>query len=120
MQCPQPRGVQEETCMMDFATETVMQLCHGKRRCSVVANSTTFGRPDPCSPNSKTYLKVVYTCELTFYLDFIVGAFGKNKALQIHHGMQGLQIAAKPSFQQVAESWRDVYQLQGPDVYYCV
>lgn len=49
-------------CMMDFATETVMQLCHGKRRCSVVANSTTFGRPDPCSPDSKTYLKVVYTC----------------------------------------------------------
>ncbi|XP_071572992.1 uncharacterized protein [Temnothorax nylanderi] len=62
LQCPQPLGVQEETCMMDFATETVMQLCHGKRRCSVVANSTTFGRPDPCSPDSKTYLKVVYTC----------------------------------------------------------
>jgi len=49
-------------CMMDFTTETVMQLCHGKRRCTVVANSTTFGRPDPCSPDSKTYLKVVYTC----------------------------------------------------------
>ncbi|XP_070510341.1 protein eva-1 isoform X1 [Cardiocondyla obscurior] len=62
LQCPQPLGVQEETCTMDFATETVMQLCHGKRRCSVVANSTTFGRPDPCSPDSKTYLKVVYTC----------------------------------------------------------
>ncbi|TGZ49192.1 Uncharacterized protein DBV15_05905 [Temnothorax longispinosus] len=66
LQCPQPLGVQEETCMMDFATETVMQLCHGKRRCSVVANSTTFGRPDPCSPDSKTYLKVVYTCELKY------------------------------------------------------
>ncbi|XP_018377603.1 PREDICTED: protein eva-1 homolog C isoform X2 [Trachymyrmex cornetzi] len=62
LQCPQPLGVQEETCMMDFTTETVMQLCHGKRRCTVVANSTTFGRPDPCSPDSKTYLKVVYTC----------------------------------------------------------
>ncbi|XP_029178404.1 uncharacterized protein LOC114946141 isoform X1 [Nylanderia fulva] len=62
LQCPQPLGVQEENCMMDFATETVMQLCHGKRRCSVIANSTTFGRPDPCSPMSKTYLKVVYTC----------------------------------------------------------
>ncbi|XP_025993440.1 uncharacterized protein LOC105195019 isoform X3 [Solenopsis invicta] len=62
LQCPQPLGVQEENCMMDFATETVMQLCHGKRRCSVVANSTTFGKPDPCSPDSKTYLKVVYTC----------------------------------------------------------
>ncbi|XP_014488706.1 PREDICTED: protein eva-1 homolog C [Dinoponera quadriceps] len=60
LQCPQPRGVKEETCMVTFATETVMQLCHGKRRCSVVANSTTFG--DPCKPDSKTYLKVVYTC----------------------------------------------------------
>lgn len=47
-------------CMVNFATETVMQLCHGKRRCSVVANSTTFG--DPCKPDSRTYLKVVYTC----------------------------------------------------------
>lgn len=47
-------------CMVTFATETVMQLCHGKRRCSVVANSTTFG--DPCRPDSRTYLKVVYTC----------------------------------------------------------
>ncbi|XP_032689135.1 uncharacterized protein LOC116852673 isoform X1 [Odontomachus brunneus] len=60
LQCPQPRGVKEETCMINFATETVMHLCHGKRRCSVVANSTTFG--EPCRPDSRTYLKVVYTC----------------------------------------------------------
>ncbi|XP_011350322.1 protein eva-1 isoform X2 [Ooceraea biroi] len=62
IQCPQPRGVQEESCMMNFATETIMYLCHGKRRCSVIANSTTFDKPDPCKPDSKTYLKVVYTC----------------------------------------------------------
>lgn len=62
MQCPQPLGVQEETCMMEFATETIMQLCHGKRRCTMISNSTTFGRPDPCRPDSRTYLKVVYTC----------------------------------------------------------
>jgi len=49
-------------CIMNFATETIMQLCHGKRRCSVIANSTTFGKADPCRPNSRTYLKVVYTC----------------------------------------------------------
>nr|XP_012215151.1 PREDICTED: uncharacterized protein LOC105667745 isoform X2 [Linepithema humile] len=62
LQCPQPRGVKEETCLVDYATETVMNICHGKRRCSVVANSTTFGREDPCRPDSRTYLKVVYTC----------------------------------------------------------
>ncbi|KYM97119.1 Uncharacterized protein C21orf63 like protein [Cyphomyrmex costatus] len=81
LQCPQPLGVQEETCMMDFTTETVMQLCHGKRRCTVVANSTTFGRPDPCSPDSKTYLKVVYTCErkvITYLNDKIVRAFTRE------------------------------------------
>ncbi|XP_076245270.1 uncharacterized protein LOC143185865 [Calliopsis andreniformis] len=60
LQCPQPRGVKEETCMASYATETVLNLCHGKRRCSVVANSSTFG--EPCSPDSRTYLKVVYTC----------------------------------------------------------
>nr|XP_033341158.1 protein eva-1 homolog C-like isoform X4 [Megalopta genalis] len=60
LQCPQPRGVKEETCIASYATETVMTLCHGKRRCTVVANSSTFG--EPCSPDSKTYLRVVYTC----------------------------------------------------------
>ncbi|KOX70706.1 hypothetical protein WN51_02130 [Melipona quadrifasciata] len=61
LQCPQPHDVKEETCMASYATETVMNLCHGKRRCSVVANSSTFG--EPCSPESRTYLKVVYTCD---------------------------------------------------------
>ncbi|XP_076751355.1 uncharacterized protein LOC143423722 isoform X1 [Xylocopa sonorina] len=60
LQCPQPHDVKEETCMVSYATETVMNLCHGKRRCTVVANSSTFG--EPCSPESRTYLKVVYTC----------------------------------------------------------
>ncbi|XP_020287988.1 protein eva-1 homolog C isoform X2 [Pseudomyrmex gracilis] len=62
VQCPQPRGVMEETCSIDFATETLINLCHGKRRCIVVASNTTFGKADPCRPESKTYLKVVYTC----------------------------------------------------------
>lgn len=53
--------------MVNYATEKVMQMCHGKRRCLVVANSTTFG--DPCRPESRTYLKVVYTCgEFAFYV----------------------------------------------------
>ncbi|XP_015430090.1 PREDICTED: protein eva-1 homolog C-like, partial [Dufourea novaeangliae] len=60
LQCPQPRGVKEETCMASYATETLMNLCHGKRRCTVVANSSTFG--EPCSPESRAYLRVVYTC----------------------------------------------------------
>ncbi|XP_063983087.1 protein eva-1 homolog C isoform X3 [Diachasmimorpha longicaudata] len=60
LQCPQPHGVKEETCTAPYATETVMQLCHGKRRCSVTANSSTFG--DTCKPDTRTYLKIIYTC----------------------------------------------------------
>ncbi|XP_015520675.1 protein eva-1 homolog C isoform X4 [Neodiprion lecontei] len=60
LQCPQPLGVPDETCLMSHATERVMNLCHGKRRCLLTADSQTFGKP--CRPESKVYLKVVYTC----------------------------------------------------------
>ncbi|XP_014223670.1 protein eva-1 homolog C isoform X2 [Trichogramma pretiosum] len=60
LQCPQPNGVKDETCMANHATEKVIDLCHGRRHCSIAANSSTFG--DPCRPESRTYLKVVYTC----------------------------------------------------------
>jgi hypothetical protein len=35
-------------------------MCHGKRRCTLNASSSTFG--NPCSPQSHLYLRVVYTC----------------------------------------------------------
>ncbi|XP_058793798.1 uncharacterized protein LOC131665736 isoform X2 [Phymastichus coffea] len=60
LQCPQPNGVKDETCLASHATERLIDLCHGRRHCSIAANSTTFG--DPCRPESRTYLKVVYTC----------------------------------------------------------
>uniref|UniRef100_W8AL18 Protein eva-1-C n=1 Tax=Ceratitis capitata TaxID=7213 RepID=W8AL18_CERCA len=60
IQCPQPQGVREETCQASYATETVMQICHGRRRCNLAADANTFG--SPCQPNSRMYLKVVYTC----------------------------------------------------------
>ncbi|KAK0087973.1 hypothetical protein PV325_013522 [Microctonus aethiopoides] len=60
LQCPQPRGVMEETCTAPHATEIVMKLCHGKRKCSIVANTSTFS--DTCKPNTRTYLKIIYTC----------------------------------------------------------
>ncbi|XP_037813167.1 uncharacterized protein LOC119604549 isoform X2 [Lucilia sericata] len=60
IQCPQPQGVREETCLASYATETVMQICHGRRRCNLAADANTFG--SPCQPNSRMYLKVVYTC----------------------------------------------------------
>lgn len=47
-------------CLASFATETVMQICHGRRRCNLAADANTFGTP--CQPNSRMYLKVVYTC----------------------------------------------------------
>ncbi|XP_034172438.1 uncharacterized protein LOC117600737 isoform X4 [Osmia lignaria lignaria] len=59
-QCPQPHDVKEETCIAPHATEIVINMCHGKRRCTVVANSSTFG--EPCSLESRTYLKIIYTC----------------------------------------------------------
>lgn len=60
LQCPQPPGVPEETCLAGYTTETVIDLCHGKRRCSLPVDSSVFGKP--CQKESKVYLKVVYTC----------------------------------------------------------
>ncbi|CAH2233030.1 jg716 [Pararge aegeria aegeria] len=60
IQCPQPRGMKEETCLEPYATETSMRECHGKRRCVLSADSKMFGKP--CRTGSRTYLKVVYTC----------------------------------------------------------
>lgn len=47
-------------CLAPQSTEIVMDICHGKRKCSIKADSATFGKP--CSPESRMYLKVVYTC----------------------------------------------------------
>ncbi|XP_037965078.2 uncharacterized protein LOC105383162 [Plutella xylostella] len=60
LMCPQPQGVNNKTCMTAHATETVMQLCHGKRHCEVAANSKNFGTP--CRPDTRTNLKIVYAC----------------------------------------------------------
>ncbi|XP_053607910.1 uncharacterized protein LOC128673816 [Plodia interpunctella] len=57
--CPQ-KGLNNETCTTPHGTDIVMQICHGKRRCTVEANSKTFGTP--CKSQSRTYLKVVYAC----------------------------------------------------------
>lgn len=37
-----------------------MNICHGKRSCNIAADKDTFG--SPCRPESRMYLKVVYTC----------------------------------------------------------
>lgn len=47
-------------CLVSYATETAMQICHGKRRCTITADATTFG--NPCRADSRMYLKTVYTC----------------------------------------------------------
>ncbi|CAG5031976.1 unnamed protein product [Parnassius apollo] len=61
--CPQTQGVLDETCTAPFAAEAVMQICHGKRHCEVLANHKTFG--SACKPGSRNYLKIVYACVLT-------------------------------------------------------
>uniref|UniRef100_A0A1B6C8S4 Uncharacterized protein n=1 Tax=Clastoptera arizonana TaxID=38151 RepID=A0A1B6C8S4_9HEMI len=52
--------MREETCLVNHATETVMNLCHGKRQCTLSADVSTFG--NPCHYQSRLYLKAVYTC----------------------------------------------------------
>lgn len=51
-------------CLVSYATETVMQYCHGKRSCDLVADIATFG--STCRSESRMYLKVVYTCGTYF------------------------------------------------------
>ncbi|XP_050670800.1 uncharacterized protein LOC126969431 isoform X2 [Leptidea sinapis] len=58
--CPRAQGITDQTCTAPYAVETVMQICHGKRRCHIVANGKTFG--SPCKPHLQSYLKVVYAC----------------------------------------------------------
>ena len=47
-------------CLAEHSTEIVMEMCHGKRKCTIKADVATFGKP--CRPDSRKYLKVVYTC----------------------------------------------------------
>ncbi|KAG8225255.1 hypothetical protein J437_LFUL006487 [Ladona fulva] len=58
--CPQPVGVKEENCLTSYTTETIMQMCQGKRQCTLTATKANFGQP--CPPHTRMYLKVVYTC----------------------------------------------------------
>lgn len=60
VQCPQPQGVAEETCLLSYATEIVIEHCHGKRNCTLTADSETFA--NPCRKESRVYLKIVYAC----------------------------------------------------------
>jgi hypothetical protein len=84
LQCAQPSGLKEDfrrkqrnffshfvsqlkknffyftACPAAYTTETVMKICHGQRKCSLTADSATFGKP--CEPDVRMYLKVVYTC----------------------------------------------------------
>ncbi|KAJ8972803.1 hypothetical protein NQ317_014860 [Molorchus minor] len=45
IQCPQPQGVPEETCLVSYATETVMQLCHGKGHVTLQLTSVLLEAP---------------------------------------------------------------------------
>ncbi|CAH2233028.1 jg714 [Pararge aegeria aegeria] len=38
----------------------MMQICHGKQQCQIVADSKTFG--SPCRPETRPYLRVLHTC----------------------------------------------------------
>lgn len=67
------RGMAETDCQVPFATEAVMQLCHGRRRCTISADTQTFG--NPCRPDSRMYLKTVYTCGKFCYTHYYAVVF---------------------------------------------
>ncbi|XP_063534099.1 uncharacterized protein LOC134744276 isoform X2 [Cydia strobilella] len=58
-ECSQ-KGMPDENCKALIAGSKVMQSCHGKRRCEVLASRTIFG--NPCHRTNRMYLKVVFAC----------------------------------------------------------
>lgn len=53
-------------CQQLYATETVMHICHGRRRCEITARTDIFGKP--CQYITPQQLKIVYTCSKHYRL----------------------------------------------------
>lgn len=49
------------SCQVNNAKETVMNLCLGRRNCTITSDTDTFGVPY-CPMKVRNFLKVVYTC----------------------------------------------------------
>ncbi|KAG7322424.1 hypothetical protein KOW79_013770 [Hemibagrus wyckioides] len=47
-------------CLYYGAVDTVKKLCYGKQRCHFIVNDQQF--KNPCMPETKKYLRVVYSC----------------------------------------------------------
>ncbi|XP_017344965.1 protein eva-1 homolog C [Ictalurus punctatus] len=47
-------------CLYHGALDTVKNLCYGKQRCLIIINDQQFR--NPCTPETKKYLTVVYSC----------------------------------------------------------
>ncbi|XP_055603308.1 uncharacterized protein LOC129751676 isoform X2 [Uranotaenia lowii] len=58
--CSQPPGSKEETCLSSHTSLTLTEICHGRRKCTVAIEGSTFGQP--CPENVRVSLKVVYAC----------------------------------------------------------
>ncbi|XP_012280667.1 uncharacterized protein LOC105699862 isoform X2 [Orussus abietinus] len=122
VQCPQPRGVEEETCLASHATETMMQKCHGQRKCTVVANGTTF--QNTCGPHSKAYLKVVYTCvPWTVLRDQSEGGIEADERNMVHEFEEGFdradfrtEFSPSPNLEGPQPQPRDNASRNGPTV----
>ncbi|XP_054715684.1 protein eva-1 homolog C-like [Uloborus diversus] len=60
-ECPNTASKNLEDCEAGFATETAMNSCHGRRKCTLSADSLMFGSTG-CSAKARLFLKVVFTC----------------------------------------------------------
>ncbi|KAG1701180.1 Protein eva-1 C [Nymphon striatum] len=69
LECPLPPDLVNKPvkyCQASFATETVLKLCHGERRCVIPASTDTFG--NPCQQDVNMYLRVEFTCGKYHYI----------------------------------------------------
>lgn len=83
-------------CLVSYANERVMQICHGKRSCIISADTATFG--NPCRPESRMYLKIVYTCGKSIKLLYLIVANKLNEGKSIARVKNPVKSMAVGSF----------------------
>lgn len=84
LECPLPEEMKFKVikdCQASYATETVLKMCHGQKRCSIPATTGTFG--DPCLvQNLNLYLRVEFTCG-AYFQSILFGVGSSNRLFEI-------------------------------------
>ncbi|XP_040580848.1 uncharacterized protein [Lepeophtheirus salmonis] len=59
---PKKKKLKNSKCESNYATEAIMQMCHGQKSCVVMADGASLGAPDCIGSNTNVYLKTAYAC----------------------------------------------------------